>query len=89
MFVDLRLDASHVSEMLLISVQVRYSFLTPATNQTVTVSRVTDTVDRLYGDPYLAVSLMYISRARKALFNLLSRNYISHHFNTFNLADNS
>ena len=45
----------------------------PATNQMVNISCVPDTVDRLYIDLYLAVSLMYIIRARKALYDSSSR----------------
>ena len=44
-----------------------------ATNQTVNISCVPNTVDGLYIDLYIAASLMYISRARKALHNSSSQ----------------
>jgi len=45
----------------------------PATNQMVNISCVPDTVDRLYIDLYLAVSLMYMIRVRKALYKSSSQ----------------
>jgi len=51
-------------------------------------SRVPDTVERLYVDLYLAVSFMYISRARKALSNSSAKPPHPLHFllHSFSLA---